>query len=318
MNFNLCSTIGANTGPIDCDRKKGLPVKFLVGSAAFAANQWDSSADFYTALQASIHQAAGSSGKLFPFPTIQGNTDTSEQNTTGNLGYGLKFILREGRPSYTFQVLCGETQYKALRKFNNTIAPVFVLDEEATWGIKDLAGNFVGYKALIFVSGNGFEDGSSAEKKAVKIDISFVSAAEFNDGSFYFINSSFTEADLNGMVDFPVGLNSAVSGTTKFTLRALTAQLGVNVDIADYPALVTALTVSLWKAYTGAALTTPLTLTSMTFNAATKDWSIVFDATMYGALASGAKIKVKLDDPAALFAAGITGVESISIIIAKP
>lgn len=318
MNLSLCSTVGVNTGGIDCDRKKGVPQKFLAGSAAFDSTDWADSQSMLDAILAVINLPAGSASKLFPFPTIQGNTDNTEANTEGTLGYGLKFILREGRPAYTFQILCGETQYKALRQFNNTIIPIFIIDDSSTlWGTKNASGDFIGYSALIFVSGNPFEDGTSADKKAATVTVSFTSSAQFNDNSFYFTANGWTEADLLGLKDAPLALVGAVSATTKFEIKIPTAQLGVSVNLGDFygDELEAA---GLFIAKTGANFTTALPITSVTYNTSDKTWSVAFDATAYGLLASAAQIKVYLADPAVLYAAGVTGIEGTAVIITKP
>jgi hypothetical protein len=324
MTFSLCSTVGENTGGIDCDKKKGTPVKFMVGAAGFDADDWASSADMLSAILAFISQPAGSADKLFPFPTIQGNTDNTEANTEGNLGYGLKFITREGRPSYTFQILTGETQYKALRKFNNTISRVIFIDDSNTlWGTKDSTGAFVGYQCLIFVSGNSFEDGNAAEKKAATVTLSFVSAAEFHDASWY-MPVDFTEADLQGLKTGNLAKVGAVSATTKVEIKIPTAQLGFDYNVHDkyHDELAVA---GLWEAFSGAteaealAGTTALALTGVTDNAdPDKTWSIAFDATPYGALGSNAWIMLRLKNPATLLAAGVSGLEGYRTTFQKP
>lgn len=319
MSLSICSTQGANTGGIDCEKKKGAPAKMLVGSSEFSSTNWATSAAMFTALLSKINQKAGTSDKLFPFPTIQGTTPGTEADTEGNLGYGLKIRLREGRPQYTFQVLCGSTQFKALRAFNNLRTKVFVMDEDgAIWGTKNSSGKFVGYKCLINVSGNGFEDKNSVETKVATVTISIESAAEFNENDFYFEATSFTEADLEGLKDAPLAASGAVSGTTKIEILIPTASLGLDVNLWDFFKTELAST-SLWEAFTGTGYTTPLTITGVTANSdPDKTWSVVFDGTEYGALASSATIKLNLKDPATLYAAGVTGVEGIYVILTKP
>src|SRR6478736_4177709 len=108
MALSICSTIGSNTGGIDCDIKRGAPQKFVIGSKIFTSAEYASSALFQTALDTATNQPSGSATKMFPFPTIQGNTNNTEADTTGTLGYGLQFTMRAGRPSYTFQIICGQ------------------------------------------------------------------------------------------------------------------------------------------------------------------------------------------------------------------
>src|SRR5262249_34586365 len=147
-----------------------------------------------------IKKATGSSDKLYPFPEIQGTTDKTDANKEGSLGYGLKFVLLQGKPAYEFTMLPGTQQEKALRKFNNQTIPVFVFDDASNmWGVGDTSGNFSGANCLVSVIGKGFEDGQNP--KATIITISYVNASDFFDNQ-YFANTTFGIGDLVGLVDF--------------------------------------------------------------------------------------------------------------------
>lgn len=315
--LSLCSTVGVNTGGIDCDKKRGNPVKFFVGTGEFDSTDYAGADAFFTQLMAYVNMATGSTDKLFPFPEIQGTTPNTEANTTGALGYGLTFTLREGRPVYTFQILCGQTQYQRLRRFNKTTLPVLMLDDQSlVWGYKKTTGNFRGEYAQIFVSGNGFEDGNAAELKVATVEIAYVSAADFHDKSAY-MEVEFAPSDVEGLVDAPLASVGAVSGTTKFESKIPTAKLGVTVNL--YDKYKTQLAVAgAWTAKTGATFGTTLTITGVVANDSDKTWSVTFDATAYGALASAAQIKVNLADPGTLDGLNAPGIEGTAVIIVKP
>jgi hypothetical protein len=317
MGVSVCSSVGANTGGIDCEKKRGVPKKMILGSKTFNSSNYADVPTFDTALLAAINQAAGSATKLFPFPEIQGNTDSTEANTEGTLGYGLKVILREGRPAYQFQVLCGPTQYKQMRKFNRTRVPVFILDDQnLVWGRKTVGSELAGLSCLIFVSGNGFEDGNTVEKVTATITVSFESAADFHDTPAY-MDTNLAAADIVGLVDAPLALVGVVSANTKIEIKIPTARIGQFVNL--YDTLETLLDdPARFEAFTGATFGTPLTITGITPNDADKTWTVAFDATPYAALSSGAKIKVNLVAPGTLFAAGVTGIEGVAVIIEKP
>src|SRR6059058_1145465 len=135
MSFSICSTSGANTGAISCDRRRGIPVKVIIGGKSFTSSEYATQSAFDIALLAAFKQAAGASSKLFPFPEITGVSDKTEANKESTLGaYGPKVTLIEGRPSYEVDIIAGVQQEKALRKFNGQQVPVFIYDNSgAIW-----------------------------------------------------------------------------------------------------------------------------------------------------------------------------------------
>ncbi|UXO94052.1 hypothetical protein Pan5_10 [Pseudanabaena phage Pan5] len=317
MALSICSTSGSNTGGIDCDKKRGVPQKFVLGSKVFATGDYASSATFLTALEGAINLASGSSSKMFPFPPIQGNTNNTEADVTGTLGYGLQFTLRAGRPSYTFQVLCGQTQFKNLRKFNNLTLPVLMFDDQsAVWGTLKSNGDFVGEQAQIFVSGNGWEDGNTVELKVATVTISYVDAEAFYQ-SAAFIAVDFSPSDVEGLVDATIASSGTVSGTTKFTAIVKTAQLNGGINLYDNYKTQLAASAA-WVAKTGTGFSNSLAITGVVANDADKTWSVTFDATTYGALSSNAQIQVNLASPSVLDGLNVPGIEGVAVVITKP
>lgn len=325
--INICSSLGVNTGQILCDPKKGVPKKLVLGAATFISTDWDVAGEFLTKLIAKINQAQGASDKMYPFPLIEGNTDNSEAAVFGNLGYGAKLKLRDGLPSYSFQVRCGESLFKKLRAFDSLEIPCGVCDaNNRYWGTISAAGIFSGYTALISVTGNGFEDGNAAEKKTATIDVSLTSASEFYDKSAWIDGVS--ESDLKGLVGFQLAKVGAVSGTTKFEAKVPQSELAglrTVVNLADFYSAELA-SASKWDAISataaeiaaGTAPHTALGVTAATYNSSDKTWSITFTAGAYATVSTGDTIRVFLKDPATLYAAGIVGVEGFYVDVIKP
>lgn len=302
--YSLCGTVGANTGPIACDVRRGLPKGLVFGAASFAPNQYATQALFQAAFVAAMQSAAGSPGKLYPFPEIQGNTDQTDADKTGTLGYGLKQILLQGKPAYQFDMIAGTTQEKALRKFNNTTIPVFVFDDgQRVWGVTDASLNFTGAQVLVSVKGKSFDDGNNV--KTTTVTISFINTSDFYDNQA-FAQTSFGLGDLQGLVD--VALSEVSAHTTNvFHIQAKvpTAQLGQTLNPYDYFGAALAAG-SLWAVTSGG---TTVPITSVAQVAGTKSWDVTLDTTAFAALASGAKISIGWVNPAALITAGVNGTE---------
>jgi hypothetical protein len=73
----------------------------------------------------------------------------------------------------------------------------------------------------------------------------------------------------------------------------------------------------LWSAKTGATFTTPLTITSVTYDSTNKRLVFTFDSTAYTALSAAAKIKLIPADVPTLDAADVTYVEPAFVILTK-
>lgn len=315
--LSLCGNVGANTGPIACDVRRGVPKIPILGGAVFSPSQYASSDAFKTALLDSVNLPTGDSGKMYPFPEIQNIVNNTEANTIGTTGSGLQIPLREGRPSYTFGVIIGTNLEKQLRKFNGSVVPVMMVDaNNNVWGSLDSALNFKGTSALIYVSPKPYSDGSSIDTEYALVTMSFTSAAEFADFAA-FVKIDFNTGELEGLLDVSLREISHASNVYKIAVEYPNAQLGGNLNIYDLYDTELAVA-SLWKAYTGAALNTPLTITSVAVDAALRAFTVTLDSTAYAALASQAKIKLTLTTPALLLAGGVVGIEAVPLIITKP
>jgi hypothetical protein len=72
MAISLCSTVGQNTGGIDCDVERGNPQVLIPGSASFSPSDYVDATTFEAAFTDKIKQANGTADKLFPFPCDSG------------------------------------------------------------------------------------------------------------------------------------------------------------------------------------------------------------------------------------------------------
>lgn len=316
MSFSLCGNVGANTGVIKCDRRRGIPKKVIVGSKEFAPGDYASQSTFDGEFLAAFSLATGDPDKLYPFPEITGVTDKADANKESTLGaFGPKVVLIEGKPAYEFDVIAGTTLEKQLRKFNGQQVPVFIVDDaNVIWGKLDSNGNFLATDVLIFTTPHKFGDGANGQ--TTKVSISFVSAGDVYD-SGAFIETNLSMADMAGLLDVTLAEYAAHAvNVHKIKGYIPTSSPGTSLNLYDNYADELA-SAALWTAFTGATFITALAITSVAKNTANKGWDITFDSTAYTALSTGAKILIGLADPATLVAADVTGVEGIPVIAVK-
>jgi hypothetical protein len=314
QGFSICSSIGANTGAIDCDPTRGLPIQIIAGSASFSPSDYATAASFEAAFLAKLIEPAGSSDKLFPFPVIQANSDKTVAAKMATLGYGLQLKLLRSKAGYEFDVLAGSALEKKLIAFDGMVVPLFILDDKSKmWGVVDSSSNFKGAKYLVGVEPKGFEDGANA--KTTKITISIVDTRDFVENA-EFAGTSFNASDIVGLNDVTLNVISNVTNVYQIGATIATANILSTLNVAATYS--TALASSaLWVAGTGTNFATSLAITSVAYNAAVKGWTITFDSTAYTALAAGTKIQLALVDTTALNTADVTGIEGSPLIITK-
>lgn len=315
--FSICGGVGANTGGVACDKRRGIPEVLTLGSKAFAPEDYADAATFQAAFLAAINLATGDPDKLYPFPLIQNITDNTEENTVGTTGKGFRMILKEGKPAYTFGVLAGSTQEKNMRKFNNQIVPVFIFDNARDIdGMLDADNNFVGHQALIFCDGKPFSDGNTVDNEYTNVEVSFLSAEDFFD-KFAFIKTTFSAAALEGLIDGTLYEAAASADEVyKIGMKVVTPELGKTYSMYTRHADGLA-DEALWVAKTGTNFGTTLAITSVAKDDTNGCWTVTFDETAYAALTGGAKIQLSLVSPTALLAAGVRGVEGVPVILTK-
>lgn len=315
--ISLCGSVGKNTGKMKCDTRRGVPRVAIIGGGTYDASQYATSIAFKQALLDSINLATGDGEKMYPFPEVQNVANNTEANTTAATGLGFQFVLREGKPGYTFGVLIGSNLEKSLRAFNGEIVPVMIFDNKGNvWGKLDSEDNFVGVDALIFTTGKPYSDGNSVDAEYTLVSISFTSAQDFFDFAAY-VPTDFNVSNLDGLLD--VNLTYLSNSTNAYKIQGIIP----NTDLSNQQYIEkkygTELASStLWEAFTGVTFATPLTLTGVTDDTANKAHTVTFDSTLYAALASGAKILLRLKSPTVLKAADVVGIEGVSVILTKP
>lgn len=309
MSLNLCGTIGGNTGMIPCDAQRGLPKLMFVGGKVFVPADYATPDTLQAAIRAAVKEATGSPDKLFPFPEIGGTTDQTDALKTATLGYGLKQVTIEGRPGYSYQVQVGQAGFQALRLFNRAIVPVFTVDDQNNqWGTLDSAGNWAGEVAQIFVSGNGFGDGT--KPFVADISIAYQSASDFNDYSKY-ATLNFNPNEAKGLVTVELTAYTHAANVIHVAVTAPTAKLGVSLSVEDDFADTLA-DATLWRIAVSAG-TVP-TFTSVTDDPG-KGFIVTLDSTLYTALAAGTKVFLSLADAPTLDDADVTGIENIAPLV---
>lgn len=310
MSLNLCGTVGGNTGQIPCDAQRGLPKLMFVGGKVFSPSDYLTPDTLQAAIKAAVKLGQGNSDKLFPFPEIGGTTDQTDALKTATLGYGLKQVTIEGRPGYSYQVQVGQAGFQALRLFNRAIVPIFTVDDQNNqWGTIDAEGNWSGEVAQIFVSGNGFGDGT--KPFVADIAVAFQSASDFNDYSKY-ATLNFNPNEAKGLVSVLLSQYAAFAANVyHIAIASPTAKLGVFLSIEDDFGTDLA-DETLWIAKL--ANGTVQVITSVT-NVAGKGWTVTFDSTTWTALATGTQVFLSLVDPTTLDDSDVTGVENVEPLI---
>lgn len=290
------------------------PNKLGIGGATFDEGDAVDNDTFYAALIAATKLDTGNDDKLFFINNILDPNDITEADKKGAVGEGVPQVLVEGRPAFTYRVEIGHDLYKRLRVLNKQRVPVFTYDDaQNLWGCKDAEGNFAGCEAIFFISENR-QQTSTAPVSAL-ITIAYTSAKVYNDEAFY-VPVELGELEPAGLLDGELREVSYVSNVYKIAFEAPTARYGKVINLAEkYNAELVA---GLFNARTGATYGTTLAITSVSYDSTLKCLTVTFDSTAYTALASGAKIKLYLDDVATLEAANIPGIEGVEVIITKP
>ncbi len=211
-------------------------------------------------------------------------------------------------------MVIGQKLFQNLRKFNRAIVPVFTDDDSNNlWGTGNADLSFSGEMAQIFVSGNGFGDGTKA--MVADISVAYISAGDFNDSSKYMpLNFNVNEA--KGLKDVVLS-EYTVSATNVRQIAAYTptAKLGVSLN-QELDFGVKMANAARWVLKNSAGAT--VTITSVV-DVPGLGWTVTIDSTAYTALASGAQLFLSWIDPTTLDAADVTGVENVDpLILTKP
>jgi hypothetical protein len=165
---------------------------------------------------------------------------------------------------------------------------------------------------LFFIFGNTQQTASSPVKATIAI--SYLDEGEYHDEAFY-AKVALKSTEPSGLLDAYLSKVSNASNVYKIDIKAPTAQFGTYINIAKkYSADLIA---ALFTAKTGATFGTTLAITAVSYDSALECMTVTFDSTAYSALASGAKIKLGLVDPATLDAGDVLGIEGVDVILVK-
>jgi len=197
-------------------------------------------------------------------------------------------------------------------EFNGWTNGVFVVDvNNILWYVTTSTSG-----AQAWSVGNLYTDpprfGNSSNIVTSKTRLTFGTLEEFKSGVGA-IKIDFDPSKLVNTVDVILVEKAAVS-TNVYTIGGIVQCAGT--DIADSYSSGLA-NIARWvvkRLDTGAAMT----LTSVTYSSSTKGWVITVDSTAHTALPSGTKLEFSLADPATLDAAGVSGIESFTIVYTKP
>lgn len=268
--------------------------------------------DFQSVYEAAVILPEGDPNKLYPFPLIEGVENTTEANTVGTLGLGYQEVLREGKPAYQFNLVVGQCQYQALRKFNGYTGKAYVYDSlKSLWGYEMNNGDMSGYSVASFwVSGNDFSNGTDPVNAL--ITVVFADPEQYHDYSS-FISIDFNIKDVKGLQDVTLS-QAAAPAANVYKIAVQTVCDKTNVYTAYSTQLASA---TLWNAKVKATGAT-LAITTVTGDAALEAYTVTFDSTAFTALPSGAEIELGLDAPPALAAGNVFGIEGTPLTIIKP
>lgn len=311
-SYSLCQTIVANTGAIQCDTAPGIPQKVLIWNGSKLQSAISGPA-FQTFLENSSKLSKSNGDKVFVLPVIQDVADNTEQDQTGSLNQGFVTRLRKGQWSYTFKFFCGVALAQQLSSFDNTTVRSLILDNKKLgWGVKS-GTNFIGYSTRFQFTAPRFATGQNVEEGVGTVTISFLDPSETdNSSAFGAVNSS---SGILGLLDVTLQeVAPKASNVYKVNGFIPTAKVGdPGISLSSMYSAELAVTTA-WRAYVG---NTTLTITSVAANPTNGGWTFTFDATAFGALASGAQIRLTGAPPEYLDSIGVSQTEILDIILTK-
>lgn len=302
LNQKICLAGGANTGFGDCTLNPKNLVGFILAPIGAKIVEADL-ADFGAFLAGKINSAIASE-RWYPVHGFETVTDNTEDVTIETLGYGGKAVVREGDYDLLFRwIKGGMCLQKALRKFNDSNMAVFLIDGDGM-----LFGTTVGTSmqaiplVLFYAQPWRVNDGSTGTNYGVRI--AFRPKPVNEDLAFLDVSAlGFILSTFKGLQNISlVVLNPENAPITK--VRALVGCSKKNL----YEEYSTELAeVGLWKAYKqsdGSAIV----VSTVAVDAALEAFTVT--------VASGAEsYYLELVDPEALMAGGVSGYESIRVLV---
>lgn len=306
LNQKICLAGGANTGFGDCTLNPKNLVGFILAPIGAEIAEADL-ADFGAFLAGKINSAIPSE-RWYPVHGFEAVTDNTEDVTIETLGYGGKSVVREGDYDLLFRwIQGGMCLQKALRKFNDSNMAVFLIDGDGM-----LFGTTVGATmqaiplVLFYTQPWRVNDGSTGTNYGVRIafrpkpvneDLAFLDVAELG-----FILSTFKGLQNISLVvldpeNAPITKVRALSGCSR---KNLYEDYSTELAVA-----------ALWKAYrqsNGAVLPVSTVVVDATLEA--------FTVTVDFGVDPVESYYLELVDPEALMAGGVSGFESIKVLVA--
>lgn len=314
MALDLCSLNMPNAGAPGCDKARGIPRFLIVGNYEFTVGDLATIATFKAALKAQTLVGRNLTGKLIVLPLIMNVEKKTSAHKEGTLNQGFSEVLQEGFPAFIGGVQISNLHAQRLRPLNGQDVQCFVVDDKLNvWGTWTGNSTFRGESSKIFVGGDDFTDGQAS--KTVEINVSYTNVEEFKASSAYF-TIDFAVSDYGKLKDVQVVLVSGggASNVHNLTGKIKTGKANYWLDVyIDYSTLMA--NVARWTLInnqTGVAVT----ITSVAVNAGGY-WVFTIDSTAYTALTIGYTLTVNFAAPSVLDAAGVTGVEGLSLILTK-
>lgn len=300
--ISFCSTVGSNTGIIDCDLQLASPAFMFVGSAAFTPTEYASEAAFKAAILDRIRRPNGDAEKLYPFSTINGVNRTTEADTVETAANGQKRTLRIAPESYEFdQWNVGVNQESGLTAFNGANIPVFIVTDSGQMvGKYDSDSNFVGHKAQINTKSAGFS--TYANGPITKTSINFIDSLALSTNLKLYEFAAFDASEYQGLLDVKVTKLAAPTGNAHkvgvvFINKSISKGSSNLYDTYDTELAVT----SAFRGWTSAgALVAP---TAVAVDTSLKGWTVTFGVAV---------AKIDLATPIVLTGLNVTGIEGIA------
>lgn len=317
MALSLCATSVQNTGGLACDKSRGTAKKIFIFNGSVAEADYGTEAALFAKLVEYSKLSKSDGNKIFPIAEIQDVQDISEANTEGTFNLGLKTILREGRPAYTFKVAAGSDELKRLRTFNNQTVRVVEWDANDTAWFTKSGTNAKGFQAKLFFSGNKLGDGQAINEGFVTVTVSFLSVSEYFDNAYWADMSDYNVEDIVSLIDVNLGYVSNSTNVHKISMTVAGSNLIEPYSIGpDYGTAIALLDAN-FSALSGAGTpATALAITSVAYDSALDALTVTYDSTAYSS-ATG-NLKLIPPTPAQLDAGDVPGVELISVTYAKP
>lgn len=317
MSLQLCGLQGANTGGIKCAASPGKINTVGIWGGKLTPVEQLTTASRKAAFLADSKLSKTLSDKLFMLPLFLGKESKKESNQEQTLSNGLKFVTREGLPGWRFSFLTSYAQMVNLRKFNNTVVPIIMQDDQKrVWGSVDSDGNLVGRQAQLFFEGMDHVDDSQVMGLG-HVNIAFIDAIEnYDDGVFVEVDFNF-QTTLKALLDVQLFEKAAAEDNVLHVSgKVNVANIAEPMDIYTEYAATLFNTGALWTAInmqTGAAIT----ITGIAQNAAGYG-DLTLNSGAWAALATGDKVLISTVLPTALDAGGVLGIECESFIYTKP